>query len=111
MATMSLSERIKQESAKLDELMAKKADLDRKIKKSQEKLEKYRLVQNNEKFSAIEKATQGTGVSMDELLAALQSGDLIGLQERIEAERAKAEAEENEDELEGEDGESGQETY
>lgn len=105
MATMSLSEKIKQESAKLDELMAKKADLDRKIKKSQERLEKYRLVQNNEKFSAIEKAMQGTGVSVEDMLAALQSGDLISLQERIEAERAKAEMEKNEDkeEPDGED--------
>ena len=81
----TLTEKIEQETIKLNDLLKKRADLDRKIKKTQSSLEKYQLIRNNEKYSAIEKATKDTGISVEDVLAALQSGDLLGLQERIEA--------------------------
>lgn len=89
----TLAEKIEQETAKLNDLMEKRAAVDRKIKKAQENLEKYRLVQNNQKFTALEEATAGTGVSVEDILAALQSGDLLTLQERMEAAQEKESAE------------------
>lgn len=92
----TLAEKIEQETKKLNDLMERRTVLDRKIKKAQENLEKYRLIQNNQKFTALEEATVGKGVSVEDILNALQSGDLLALQERIEAVQAK-EAEESRD--------------
>lgn len=85
MAKKDLSEKIRLEEEKLAELKEKRAEIDKKIKKSEANLEKYYLTQNNERYIALQKATEQSGVSMADVLAALQSGDLIGLQERIEA--------------------------
>jgi hypothetical protein len=81
----TLEEKIKQEQEKLDGLLKKRTALDRKIKKVQSSLEKLRLIRNNERYFAIEEATQGTGLSVEDILTALKSGDLQGLQERMEA--------------------------
>lgn len=81
----TLTEKITQETERLKELLQKRAVLERKIKKTQETLERYQLIQNNEKYSAIEKATKDTGVSVEDILSALQTGDILGLQERMEA--------------------------
>lgn len=91
MTSRDLSEKIKQESAKLKGLLEKRTEIDIKIKKSESNLEKYQLMQNNEKYEAIQKATEGSGVSIADILAALQSGDMLALQERIEAAKVQAE--------------------
>lgn len=93
MANRDLNEKIKQESKKLKALREKRAELDQKIKKSESILERYQLMQNNEQYEAIQKATENSGLSIDDILSALDSGDMLGLQERIEAAKAKAEAE------------------
>jgi len=93
MTKRDLNEKIKQESAKLKGLREKKAELDNKIKKSESILERYQLMQNNEQYEAILKATEGSGVSVDDILTALKSGDMLGLQERMEASKAQIEAE------------------
>lgn len=88
----TLAEKIIQETEKLNDLMEKRTTLDRKIKKVQENLEKYRLIQNNQKFAALEQATAETGVSVDDIIAALHTGDLITLQERMKAAQEKESA-------------------
>ena len=93
MANRDLNEKIKQESEKLKGLREKRAELDQKIKKSESILERYQLMQNNEQYEAIQKATENSGLSIDDILSALNSGDMLGLQERMEAAKAKAEAE------------------
>lgn len=93
MANRDLNEKIKQESEKLKGLREKRAELDQKIKKSESVLERYQLMQNNEQYEAIQKATENSGLSIDDILSALNSGDMLGLQERMEAAKAKAEAE------------------
>ena len=74
----TLSEKIEMETAKLATLTKKRDDLDKKIKKVQANLEKYKLIQNSNKYSAIE-----------DVLAALKSGDMLSLQERMEAAQEK----------------------
>lgn len=96
----TLAEKIAQETEKLNDLIEKRVTLDRKIKKVQENLEKYRLVQNNQKFTALEQATAKTGVSVEDIIAALQTGDLLTLQERMEVAHAKDSAEQTTDEEE-----------
>lgn len=81
----TLAEKIEMESAKLVTLTKKRNDLDKKIKKVEANLEKYKLIQNNNKYSAIEESAQVMGVSVEDVLAALKSGDMISLQERMEA--------------------------
>lgn len=92
MANRDLSEKIKQESEKLKGLREKRAELDQKIKKSESILERYQLMQNNEQYEAIQKATKNSGLSIDDILSALNTGDMLGLQERMEAAKAKAES-------------------
>jgi Xaa-Pro aminopeptidase len=85
----TLAEKIDQETAKLNDLIKKRTELDQKIKKTQETLEKYKLVKNNQKLIALEQATVGTGISVEDILDALQSGDFLALQERMEAGRTR----------------------
>lgn len=85
----TLTEKIEMETAKLATLTKKRDDLDRKIKKVQENLEKYKLIQNSNKYSAIEESAQIMGVSIEDVIAALKSGDMLSLQERMEATQEK----------------------
>ena len=85
----TLAEKIDQETAKLNDLIKKRTELDQKIKKTQETLAKYKLVKNNQKLIALEQATVGTGISVEDILDALQSGDFLALQERMEAGRTR----------------------
>lgn len=89
----TLAEKIYQEQTKLEELLKKRETLDRKIKKAQGNLERLQLIKNNARYSAIEQAAQGTGLSVEDILAALKSGDLLGLQERMDAAKEAAGAE------------------
>ena len=91
-----LGEKIKRETEKLNGLRKKKADIDGKIKACESNLEKYTLIQEKEQYLAIQKATEGAGVSVEDVLAALQSGDMTGLQERMEAAKEQGEGEEPE---------------
>lgn len=106
MANRDLNEKIMQESEKLKGLREKRAEIDQKIKKSESILERYQLMQNNEQYEAIQKATENSGLSIDDILSALNSGDMLGLQERMEAAKAKAEAERNMGESEEENQET-----
>ena len=102
----TLAEKIEMESAKLDTLTKKRNDLDKKIKKVEANLEKYKLIQNNNKYSAIEESAQIMGVSVEDVLAALKSGDMISLQERMEAAQEKAKEDTAEQEAAGTESEN-----
>jgi len=97
----TLAEKIEMETAKLATLTKKRDDLDRKIKKVQANLEKYKLIQNNNKYSAIEESAQVMGVSIEDVLAALKSGDMLSLQERMEAAQEKSKEDTAEQETAG----------
>lgn len=102
----TLAEKIKMESEKLATLTKKRNDLDKKIKKVEANLEKYKLIQNNNKYSAIEESAQVMGVSVEDVLAALKSGDMISLQERMEAAQEKAKEDTAEQEAAGTESEN-----
>ena len=89
MANRDLNEKIKQESERLKELQKKREELDQKIKKSESVLERYHLMKNSERYEAMQRATESAGVSIDDILSDLKSGDILGLQERMEEAKTK----------------------
>lgn len=81
----NLNDKIKQETERLNELREKREDIDTKIRKSEEALKKYRLLQNSVQYEEIQKATEELGISITEIIEALKSGkDMAGLQKRVE---------------------------
>lgn len=88
----SLNDKIKQETEKLNGLMKKKDEIEEKIKKSEEELKKYQLMQNSVQYEEIRKTTEEMGISIMDIIAALKSGgDMTGLQKRVEAAKANME--------------------
>lgn len=85
MARADIVEKIEKEEKRLKGLKARRAELDKKIKKSEDDLERYRLMEQSDNYTALMEAAKGTGVSISDILSALQSGDLLGLQEHIES--------------------------
>ena len=71
----------KDDLAKLEE---KKAALDRRIRACKADIEKYTMMKNHEQLNAISNALDNRGVSIEDVLAAIASGDLLTLQEKME---------------------------
>lgn len=88
----SLNDKIEKETERLNELRKKRDDIDIKIRKSEEELEKYQLLQNSVQYEEIRKATEEIGISITDIIAALKSGgDMAGLQKRLEAAKSNTE--------------------
>ncbi len=87
MTSEKLTALIEKERATLEKLKNRRAELDEKIKKSEAKLTEYEMMDNNKKFGAMASIVTQSGLSMDDVLAALQSGDLLSLQEQMEAQK------------------------
>lgn len=83
MSSKNLSEKIMAEEQKLKALKSKRDDIDKKIQNIEASLEKYKLMANNTKFIELQNAAEETGVSVEDLLTALQTGSLTELQNRI----------------------------
>lgn len=81
---------IEKEQENLEKLRKKKAELDEKIKKSEAKLQEYEMMNNSRKFDMLQGVVKGTGLSVDDIMLALQNGDFLSLQEQMEA-KAKEE--------------------
>ena len=94
MTSDKLSTLIEKEKATLQKLRNRRSELDDKIKKSEAKLHEYEMMDNNKKFGAMASIVTQSGISMDDVLAALQSGDLVSLQEQMEAAQTKKENQE-----------------
>lgn len=97
MTNEKLNAQIEKEKSNLDKLLKQREALDAKIKKSQTKLAEYEMLSNSQKFGALSAVVNKSGLSVDDLLAALASGDLITLQERMEAAQAEQEQAEQEE--------------
>lgn len=80
----TLDELIAEENTKLNKLVDKRAKIDDAIKKAKSNIDKYTLAKDREKVTALSNALDGKGVNIDDVLAAIQSGDLLSLQEKME---------------------------
>lgn len=85
MTSEKLAAMIAREKKILETNMAKKAELDEKIRKSEAKLQEYEIMQNSQKYNDLASLARDKGFSLEDVLVALQSGDLLALQERMEA--------------------------
>lgn len=84
------------EKAKLAKLEEKQADIAIKIKTCKSNINKYTLMKNSNQFNALSNALDGKGISIEDILSAVSSGDLLGLQEKLEAVTASASNDEEE---------------
>lgn len=71
---LSLDEKITKEETKNKELKQRRKDLDEKIKKSDAELDKLYLVKNNEMLLELQKAAQGTGMTIEDIILAVKGG-------------------------------------
>lgn len=85
MTSDKLTALIAREKKNLEGYKKKRAEYDAKIKSSEAKLQQYEMMESSEKFNAVSAAVAQSGLSLDAVLAALQSGDLLALQEQMEA--------------------------
>ncbi len=79
-----LKESLKKEQEKLSELKLKREKLDDRIKEKERLINKYQMMINQEKFSQVNDVISSNGLSLDELMSAIQSGNLLSLQAKIE---------------------------
>lgn len=93
MSTDRFAALIEKEKKNIERYEAKKAEYEEKIKVSKANLDRYEMMQNSEKFDALSAVVQKLGLSMEDVANALRTGDLLSLQERMEAEQSKAQAE------------------
>lgn len=83
MSSKNLNEKIKAEEKKLEALKNKRGEIDKKIQGIEDELEKYRLMVNNSKFIELQNAAKEIGVSVDDVLTAMQKGSFTELQNQI----------------------------
>lgn len=90
---------IKREQQNKEKLAQKKAEyeekikeIDEKINQSDAKIDEYIVMQNAQRYKALTSAAAAGGIDIDDILMALQTGDLLSLQERIEAQKANGPA-------------------
>lgn len=84
MKRTKLEENIEKEKLKKERFLSEKDELEKKIKECDEKISKYTLMLNNDKFNDFQKALNMKGVSFETVLEALQKGDFMELQEYLE---------------------------
>lgn len=87
MSSKNLNDKIVAEEQKLNALIEKRKGIDEKIQAIEADLEKYRLMVNNAKFVELQKASTDIGVSVDDVLAAIQEGNLTNLQNKITSQK------------------------
>jgi len=80
---MNIEEKLKKEEKKLNDLKEKRRVIDEKIKKAENEVEKYNNIINQQKFSEVSHVLTAKGLTLDEIMEAIKSGDMATLQERL----------------------------
>lgn len=80
-----IHEKRAKEQEKLNGLLEKKAEIDERIKESENRIKKYTMMINEQKFTEVNDVISSTGLSLEEVMLAIKSGDLLSLQEKIES--------------------------
>lgn len=90
MTSDKLTKAIEREKKNIERYEAMIADYTEKARASRAKLQQYEMMQNSQMFSALADIARKKSLSVDAILAALQSGDLLSLQEQMEAAQEEA---------------------
>lgn len=81
----SLTEILNRERAKLVKLTEKRKNLDAGIKTTKENIARYEQMVNADQYNTLSNALDTQGISIDDILAAVKSGDFLALQGKLEA--------------------------
>lgn len=84
MKNKELEIKIEKKKVKIEELEAQKVEIDNKIEKLQTEIEKLNNIIYQSRFDEITGVVNAKGLSIDEVLGAIQKGDLSALQKRME---------------------------
>lgn len=91
-----LEMKIEKKKTKIEELEAQKIDIDTKIEKLQTEIDKLDNMIYQSRFDEITGVVNAKGLSIDEVLKAIKTGDLASLQKRMEENQRELEKENNE---------------
>lgn len=81
---MDIREKLEKLEKKLSAFKEKKMIIDEKIKKTENEIEKCNNIISQQKFSEVSQVLTAKGLTLDEIMEAVRSGDIISLQERLE---------------------------
>lgn len=76
--------KIQKEKEVLEDLLVKRNKLNEKIKEKEVKIDELNKMLNQRKFSEMTDVLSSKGLSIEELLSAIETGDLLTLQEKLE---------------------------
>lgn len=85
MSGKNLDVLIDREEKNIERYREKRAEFDEKIKKAEARLNELKMMKNSNAFNALAGAVKDKGLSMEDVLLALQKGDFLALQEQMEA--------------------------
>ena len=79
-----INESIKKEQEKLNSLLEKRLKIEDQIKACESKIRKLTNMNNQKKFTEVKDVLDIKGLSLEEVMAAIKSGDLLSLQEKLQ---------------------------
>ena len=85
MKLTKLEETLQKEIAKKEKLIAERSEIDKKIKECMEKIDECETMLNNNKFKDLQKALDSHGIPFEKIMEAIQKGDFLSLQEKLES--------------------------
>ena len=83
------------EKKKLSKLEERQDELNKKIKACKATIEKYTLMKNNQQLISLANVLEGNGLSIEDILAAVQAGELNSLVPIKKTETIKEDTEES----------------
>lgn len=89
MRTIDINVKIEEEMKAIKELEEKRKKLDERISSKQKKVAEYKKMLQAKQYTDIGNQLDTLGISREDLLNALISGDLASLQDKIENEKNK----------------------
>lgn len=99
---MNINEKIEKETKKLEELKAQREKvqekinvLDEKIEKVENEIQRCNNILYQEKFNEVDHVLSSNGLTLDEIINAIQSGDVSSLQKQIEKKKEETTTEED----------------
>lgn len=96
-STMSeIDEKLKKEKENLKKFKERRASLDEKIKESESNIERLTLLRDNQKYNSFATSVKKKGLTFDDIVSALQTGDFLSLQEKFESNAEELESQKHE---------------
>ena len=80
-----IEEKLKKEQENLMKFKEKRATLYEKIKECESNIERLTLLKDNQKYTSFANSVQKKGLTVEDIISALQTGDFLSLQEKIES--------------------------